>query len=305
MQLVFDDPSFHDIQARRVTPHEEPDGRSSVVVEEDPRARLYGLDISVHDLSEREWLTPETAPRLRVLQGVPPVAGAVTATDPSPGPPLALRRILGETPIEADGSFHVDVPANEPLELQLLDDQGMALRSCGWIWARNRENRGCIGCHEDGEWTSENRYVDALARPADVLSLTAHRTVDFRHDVLPIIDSKCAGCHGPDGAAPRLDGGAAAEDSGGLPAYEALLARDDGDGLEAYRYVHPGRARTSPLVWHLFGRNTARPWDGEAADGEAKPIPAHDGPPLTAAEKRAVVEWIDLGAARDAAAPGR
>ena len=297
LRQVFDDPAFHDLQSRAVIPREEPDGRSSVVVPEDPRARLYGLDISVHDLPERDWLTPERAPRLRIIEGMPRQPPVSAAGDDPASPPLATRRILGETPIEADGSFHVDIPANRPLELQLLDERGMALRSCGWIWARNRENRGCIGCHEDGELTSQNRYVDALARPADVLDgLEVGATVDFRHDVYPIIEGTCVACHGEAGVQPHL---ADSQLPAGRGAYERLLARDGEDG-QLYRYVDPGRARTSPLVWHLYGRNTARPWDGAAAERDFAALPAEDEPLLTEDQRRTVVQWIDLGAAWDA-----
>ena len=38
---------------------------------------------------------------------------------------------------------------------RLLDADGMGLRSCTWIWVRNNEPRGCIGCHEDGELTPD------------------------------------------------------------------------------------------------------------------------------------------------------
>ena len=292
LQPVFDDPAFHDLQARAVIRRAEPDGRSSVVVAEDPRAHLYGLDISVHDLPERDWLTPHVAPRLRIIEGKPLPSGAASEVAE---PPLAARRILGEARIEADGSFHVNVPANRPLELQVLDERGMALRSCGWIWARNRENRGCIGCHEDGELLAQNRYVDALARPAEVLEGVG--AVDFRHDVYPIVAGTCVACHGEAGVEPRLDEGS--QTPPGRGAYERLLARDGEAGSE-YRYVHPGRARTSPLVWHLYGRNTGRPWDGAVAEREFAVLPEEAEPLLTEAQRRTVVEWIDLGAAWDA-----
>ncbi len=301
-QAVFNDSRFHDIQATALLPRDEPDGRSSVVLEEQPHAHLYGLDISIHSLPERNWLTREMTRRLRLVEGIPPQAGDA----PPPGAPrLAQRRILGEATVEADGSFHVKIPANLPLELQLLDDEGMALRSCGWFWARNLENRGCIGCHEDGELTPTNIYVDALGRSAEALMAPpAERpTVDFRRDVLPIVEGKCVACHDEEGVPPRLDGGASG--SGVHAAYTNLLARDEGGGLAAYRYVHPGQARTSPLVWHILGRNTARPWDGAAADRDVVPIPEQDGPALTEAEVRAFIEWIDLGAMWEATAPGR
>jgi hypothetical protein len=111
-------------------------------------------------------------------------------------------------------------------------------------------------------------------------------------------------CHAQDGAPPRLDGGMDPEGEAGVfnRAYINLLApRDASDSPSAGGlYVHPGRARTSPLIWHLFGRNTSRPWDGDLANGQsAKPIPAGKVPPLTNLETRTFVEWVDLGAMWD------
>ena len=84
--------------------------------------------------------------------------------------------------MEEDGSFNVEVPADIPIEIQLLDENGMALRSCGWIWVKNNEPRGCIGCHEDQELTPENRMVDAVKRPSIPLTLPPERR---RHRGLP------------------------------------------------------------------------------------------------------------------------
>ena len=39
-------------------------------------------------------------------------------------------------------SFQLTVPASTPIQLQLLDEQGIAVRSCGWIWARIIRRRG-------------------------------------------------------------------------------------------------------------------------------------------------------------------
>jgi hypothetical protein len=97
-----------------------------------------------------------------------------------------------------------------------------------------------------------------------------------------------------------------AKDSRGRAAarqiYDRLLAADAADGPRDYRgkYVQPGAARLSPLVWHVFGRNTSRPWDGAAAQRPVKPIPSADAEPLSAEEKQVLVEWIDMGALWDA-----
>jgi len=278
---VFDDPDWHDVQARALGPRPMPDRRSSSVQDADPKGGLYAIDVSISDLG-REVFPLGTARRLRVLEGMPLEAGGATP------PPLAPRRLLGESDLAADGSFHVTVPANVPIQLQLLDEDGLALRSCGWIWVRNHEQRGCVGCHEDPERTPPNRFALALDAPPPELTLPPERRrrVEFDRDVRPIFERRCLSCHGEGGESPRLDAAGPAGERGG---YQRLLQS----------HVVPGRARTSPLVWHLMSRRTDRPWDTVEGAPEATPMPA-DGGPLTPEELRAVVEWIDFGASWDA-----
>ena len=80
--------------------------------------------------------------------------------------------------------------------------------------------------------------------------------------------------------------------------YEALLAPDkSGAVANAYgKYVHPGRARTSPLIWHILGRNLSCPWDGPAVTQSVKLIPPDRSPPWSAEEQQLFVKWVDLGA---------
>jgi hypothetical protein len=206
------------------------------------------------------------------------------------------------------------VPANTPIELQILDAEGMALRSCGWIWAKNREPRGCIGCHEDRELTPENRLVDAMNRSSVSLTLPPERrrSVDFRRDVMRILAAKCAPCHGERGETPiHLSGELTLVRGPNGNAhfnrdYESLLAPSEGGRSETPwgKYVHPGRARTSPLIWNLFGRNTSRRWDTIEIERPVKRMPPAGAQPLSDEEKRTLVEWIDLGALWDGI-PGR
>jgi hypothetical protein len=338
LELVFDDPKYHALQAKVLTPRPEPDGRSSSVfvatgdiddptskqsfIPKNPRGKLYCLNAYISDLDRAQWLPPGTVKRARVLEGLPhhrkdqayllpeEIVGGASGPGSSVAgiPPTLPRRFLGEVPVEEDGSFNVEVPADIPIEIQLLDENGMALRSCGWIWVKNNEPRGCIGCHEDQELTPENRLVKAVMRPSIPLTLSPERrrSVDFRRHVMPIIEAKCVSCHGA-GKVPRLDGGMGLVDHGGHAyfnsAYEHLLAAPPAAGTQRPalgRYVHAGRARTSPLIWHLFGFNTSRPWDlGAKSSVRMKPMPPEGVAAVTDDERRTFIEWIDTGALWD------
>jgi Hydrazine synthase alpha subunit middle domain len=281
-QRVFDDPGWNDMQAKALSPRAAPDARSSVVKEDDAIGSLFALDVGINGLDPRDF-PAGTARTLRVLEGQ-------ARRSPNAVPPLATRWLLGEVPLAEDGSFQVQVPANVPIQLQILDGDGLALRSSAWIWVRSHVNQGCVGCHEDPERTPPNRFVKAVQTPAPVLNPPAgkRRTVDFRRDVMPVLRLRCFRCHGEGGEAPRLDG--AAEPEGGPNrAYRSLLSA----------YVVPGAARRSRVVWHLFGRNTSRPWDEDGWMKDVARMPS-GAEPLSPEDLRTLVEWIDYGALWDA-----
>jgi hypothetical protein len=73
--------------------------------------------------------------------------------------------LLGEAPVERDGSFYVEVPADRPLRIELLDAAGKAVRAeKGWFWMRPSEQRICVGCHTGPERSPENKVPDVLLR---------------------------------------------------------------------------------------------------------------------------------------------
>ena len=277
---LHDDPARHDIQARALVPRSEPDGRSSVVDDREPTARFYCLSAYITDLKNRDWLPPGSMKRLRVVEGVPGEPAGPSLGNgffgPSAPAPGVSQRILGEINVEDDGSFNIQVPANTPIRFQALDAEGAALRTCKWVWAKNKEARGCIGCHEDGELTPPNVLAQAVTRPSVPLTLPPERrrTVSFERDIQPLLLRKCASpaCHSG-AASPRLDNRA-----------------------ELAKLVVPGRSRVSPLVWSLFGSVTARPWDRPQPARKVRPMPPEGSPPLTDDERRTILEWIDVGA---------
>ena len=75
------------------------------------------------------------------------------------------EKILGEAPVERDGSFYATVPADLPIRLQLIGAHGEILKQqYSWMWVRSGEDRGCVGCHESQALAPENRSPMTLHR---------------------------------------------------------------------------------------------------------------------------------------------
>lgn len=297
-EILFALPGSHILHAKLLAPRPEPDGRSSTVRPESPTGKLFCLNIYQSDQAIAS-LDKGSVERVRVIEAVPQSAGSPTdQTDPPDlGRSPVARRLLGEAPVESDGSFHIDIPADLPVTLQLLDQDGLSLASCDWIWVRNREYRGCIGCHEDPELTPENRFVQAAGRPATQLTLPSERrrSVTFRQQVLPILEARCSSCHGEAGGV--LPFGSLADETGAVKAYQALLTNQGGGSSEGGPLVDPGNARTSRLIWRLSGRDTSQ---GPERGAQAMThIPSDHVDLLSDDERRIFVEWIDLGAQWD------
>ncbi|MCP4854776.1 MAG: hypothetical protein GY903_09815 [Fuerstiella sp.] len=71
---------------------------------------------------------------------------------------------LGTVPLAADGSFHIEVPANTPLALQMVDAEGRSeLNEMSWIYVRPGEHRGCVGCHQKRQAVPERSGDPAFA----------------------------------------------------------------------------------------------------------------------------------------------
>jgi hypothetical protein len=81
-------------------------------------------------------------------------------------------KLLGTAPVERDGSFFVQVPTEQPLQIELVDTAGKTLkRESGFFWMRRGEQRGCVGCHAGPETAPENAVPMTLLKsttPADM-----------------------------------------------------------------------------------------------------------------------------------------
>jgi len=83
--------------------------------------------------------------------------------------------VLGEAPVESDGSFFVKTPADWPIRFALLDANGKVVREeHGWFWARKGEQRICVGCHTGPERGSDNRAPAVLLRSTTAADVTGN-----------------------------------------------------------------------------------------------------------------------------------
>lgn len=75
------------------------------------------------------------------------------------------ERVLGDAPVESDGSFYIKVPADHPIRFELLDTRGDVMHAQkSWIWARTGEDVPCLGCHENKALVPADRWPLALKR---------------------------------------------------------------------------------------------------------------------------------------------
>jgi mono/diheme cytochrome c family protein len=82
-----------------------------------------------------------------------------------------MQRIVGHADIEPDGSLRIEVPADTPLGLQVLDAQGRAFQvHTNWLQVRPGETRTCNGCHSPRRGSALNATPIAGNHPNTLLA---------------------------------------------------------------------------------------------------------------------------------------
>ena len=129
-------------------PRPRPMGHTSIVDETKSTGLLFGLNAYKTDRAEGSAPPAGSLAKVRVWSALPE------------------EHPLGDAPLEPDGSFYLEVPADTPLRLQTVTSGGeVAAEMTTWIWVRPNESRGCIGCHEERSLAPENRLPQALTKP--------------------------------------------------------------------------------------------------------------------------------------------
>jgi hypothetical protein len=106
---------------------------------------------------------------VRAVRGVPPPVGGMGVRQSIGETEFEQQQILGYAPIEPDGSFKLQVPADVPLALSVVDGEGRAIQThTNWIQVRPGERRTCDGCHSPRRGAALNSGAVVNSLPAAI-----------------------------------------------------------------------------------------------------------------------------------------
>lgn len=107
---------------------------------------------------------------VRATRAVAPQAGMTGMREAIGETEFEPQQILGYAPIEPDGSFKLQVPADTPLALSVTDAKGRGLQThLNWIQVRPGERRTCDGCHSPRRGGALNSGAIVNTMPAALL----------------------------------------------------------------------------------------------------------------------------------------
>jgi hypothetical protein len=233
--------------------------------------------------------------KLLVVESLPKPINYTGGMDPlSYGGTFTLERILGEVPVEPDGSAYFEVPANRSLFVVAMDrEDNTVKRMQSFLSVMPGETLGCVGCHEERVQTPLNPRANtlrAVQRPPSTIATIPGipEVFDFPRDIQPILDQHCVPCH---------DYAAHDQVAHGPRAGNAILSGDRGP-LFSHSYV-----TLTVLGQVADGRNRAESnYDPRTLGAVASPLmhkirDGHHGVNLSPEDTARIRYWIESGAA--------
>ncbi|MDH6358353.1 SUMF1/EgtB/PvdO family nonheme iron enzyme [Parabacteroides sp. PF5-9] len=192
-----------------------------------------------------------------------------------------IKRNLGTVPVEEDGSVIFKIPANTPVSIQPLDEDGAAIQWMrSWFTGQPGEIVSCVGCHEDQNQIPIPKRVIASQKTPVKLTLPEGgvRSFTFDLEVQPVLDRACIACHTGEGRAFDLRGG----------------KKDEKGYGTAYLNLHPYVHRQGPEADMIV----LQPYEYHANTSELIRVlkKGHYNVTLTADEWKVLYNWIDYNA---------
>ncbi len=124
------------------------------------------------------------------------------------GATYAGKMVLGDVPVDADGSACFRVPTGIPIYFIALDREGRAVqRMRSFTHLMPGEVQGCVGCHEHRLQTSRTSFVSTASQlPVEPLPPDwGVAGFDYSRVVQPVLDKHCTECHNPIDAPNGID----------------------------------------------------------------------------------------------------
>ena len=192
-----------------------------------------------------------------------------------------IKRLLGTTPVEEDGSAIFKIPANTPVSIQPLDKDGAAIQWMrSWFTAMPGEIVSCVGCHEDqNQIAMPKRVIASQKAPVQLKKPEGGvRSFTFDLEVQPILDRACIACHNGENRAFDLRGG----------------TKDKRGFGTSYLNLHPFVRRQGPEADIVV----LQPYEYHANTSELVRMlkVGHYNVELTDYEWRKLYNWIDYNA---------
>jgi len=114
-----------------------------------------------------------------------------------------VKRVLGTATVAADGASAFEIPSCKPVQLQLLDEQGMAIMTMrSFIYAQPGETIACVGCHENRAQAPLETARQASTPVQRLRKLKGQEYAggfNYARSVQPVLDRHCVSCHGGKG----------------------------------------------------------------------------------------------------------
>ncbi len=128
---------------------------------------------------------------IRAVRAVAPPSGSIGLRDAIGLTDFEPQQILGYAPIEPDGSFRLQVPADTPIALSVVDSEGRAFQThTNWIQVRPGERRTCDGCHSPrrGGALNSGSIVDTMPAALTAALASAHQNGETMADTRTRLD---------------------------------------------------------------------------------------------------------------------
>lgn len=193
-----------------------------------------------------------------------------------------IKRLLGVVPVEEDGSVIFKVPANMPIALQPLDEEGRAVQWMrSWFTAMPGETVSCVGCHEDqNKIPIPKRVIASQKAPVKITPPEGGvRSFTFDLEMQPVLDRACIACHNGTDVALDFRGG----------------KKEDGKKFgTSYLAIHPYIHRQGPEA----DMPVLSPYEYHATTSELVRLlkNGHHNVQLTDKEWKTLYNWIDFNA---------